>query len=99
MLDGIGAQNFPHRQNMQAMPGFADKLSDADAAALANYLRVTWSGRQGAVTTAAVRTLRWEQAFAAGFAYNPALRTVVRPRLAIYSLPSIGPTCGGSRSR
>jgi mono/diheme cytochrome c family protein len=41
MLDGIGAQNFPHRQNMQAMPGFADKLSDADAAALANYLRVT----------------------------------------------------------
>ena len=31
--------------------------------------------------------------------YNPAFRTIGRPRLAIYSLPSIGPTCGGSRSR
>ena len=28
MLDGIGAENFPHRQSMQAMPGFSDKLSD-----------------------------------------------------------------------
>ena len=33
------------------------------------------------------------------FVYNPAFRTIGRPRLAIYSLPSIGPTCGGSRSR
>src|SRR5262249_37528406 len=47
MLDGIGAENFPHRQSMQAMPGFADKLSDAEAAALANYLRVTWGGQKG----------------------------------------------------
>ncbi len=31
--------------------------------------------------------------------YNPAFRTIGRPRLATYSLPSIGPTCGGSRSR
>ena len=33
------------------------------------------------------------------FVYNPAFRTFGRPRLAIYSLPSIDPTCGGSRSR
>jgi mono/diheme cytochrome c family protein len=58
MLDGIGAENFPHRQSMQAMPGFADKLSDADAAALANYLRLTWGGQKGDVTAAAVRALR-----------------------------------------
>lgn len=58
MLDGIGAENFPHRASMQAMPGFSDKLSDAEAAALANYLRVTWGGQKGDVTPAAVRALR-----------------------------------------
>ena len=40
MLDGIGAENFPHHASMQAMPGFSDKLSDAEAAALANYLHL-----------------------------------------------------------
>jgi mono/diheme cytochrome c family protein len=58
MLDGIGAENFPHRASMQAMPGFSDKLSDAEAAALANYLRVTWGGQKADVTPAAVRALR-----------------------------------------
>ena len=58
MLDGIGAENFPHRESMQAMPGFSDKLSDEDAAALANYLRVTWGGQKGDVTAAVVRALR-----------------------------------------
>jgi mono/diheme cytochrome c family protein len=43
---------------MQAMPGFPDKLSDAQAAALANYLRVTWGGQKGDVTADAVRALR-----------------------------------------
>jgi len=58
MLDGIGAENFPHRQSMQAMPGFADKLSDVEAAALANYLRATWGGQKADVTAAAIRALR-----------------------------------------
>jgi mono/diheme cytochrome c family protein len=58
MLDGIGAENFPHRQSMQAMPSFSDKLSDGDAAALANYLRVTWGGQTPDVTAAAVKALR-----------------------------------------
>jgi mono/diheme cytochrome c family protein len=58
MLDGIGAANFPHHASMQAMPGFSDKLSDAEAAALANYLRITWGGQKGDVTPAAVRALR-----------------------------------------
>jgi mono/diheme cytochrome c family protein len=58
MLDGIGAENFPHRASMQAMPGFSDKLSNAEAAALANYLRVTWGGQKADVTPAAVRALR-----------------------------------------
>jgi mono/diheme cytochrome c family protein len=58
MLDGIASENFPHRESMQAMPGFSDKLTDGEAAALANYLRVTWGGQTGDVTPAAVRALR-----------------------------------------
>jgi mono/diheme cytochrome c family protein len=58
MLDGVAAQNFPHLQSMQAMPGFADKLSDQQAADLANYLRISFGGQKGDVTPAAVRALR-----------------------------------------
>ena len=58
MLDGIGAENFPHRMRMQAMPGFRDKLSDREAAALANYLRGAWGGQKPDVTSAAVQALR-----------------------------------------
>jgi mono/diheme cytochrome c family protein len=58
MLDGIGPENFPHRASLQAMPGFADKLSDQQAAGLANYLRIVWGGQKPDVTAAAVRALR-----------------------------------------
>ena len=58
MLDGIGLENFPHRASLQAMPGFADKLSDQQAAALANYLRAVWGGQKPDVAAAAVRALR-----------------------------------------
>ena len=57
-LDGIGAENFPHRASFQAMPGFADKMSDDQAAALVNYLRATWGGQKPDVTAAAVKALR-----------------------------------------
>jgi mono/diheme cytochrome c family protein len=57
-LDGIGPQQFPHRMSFQAMPGFADKLSDEQAAELVNYLRTTWGGQKPDVTPAAVRALR-----------------------------------------
>jgi mono/diheme cytochrome c family protein len=58
ILDGIAAETFPHLQSMQAMPGFADKLSDAQAAALANYLRGHWGGQPEDVTPATVGGLR-----------------------------------------
>jgi mono/diheme cytochrome c family protein len=58
ILDGIGSENFPHHESMQRMPGFSDKLGDREAAALANYLRVTWGGQKGDVTPAAMRALR-----------------------------------------
>jgi mono/diheme cytochrome c family protein len=57
-LDGIRAENFPHRASLQAMPGFADKLGDEQAAALINYLRATWGGQKPDVSAAAVRALR-----------------------------------------
>jgi mono/diheme cytochrome c family protein len=40
------------------MPGFADKLSDSDAAELANYVRIAFGGQKGDVTAATVRDLR-----------------------------------------
>ena len=52
MLDGIGAQNFPNLESMQAMPGFADKLTDQQAADLANYLRAAWGAQTPDVTAA-----------------------------------------------
>ena len=58
LLDGIGPENFPQGASLQAMPGFADKLSDEQAAALANYLRVVWGGQKPDVTAAAIRGLR-----------------------------------------
>jgi mono/diheme cytochrome c family protein len=57
-LDGIGPQNFPHRMSLPGMPGFADKLSDEQAAALVNYLRAAWGGQKPDVTAATVRALR-----------------------------------------
>ena len=58
MLDGIQAQSFPYLQRMQAMPPFADKLSNTQAAGLANYLRVSFGGQKPDVTPDAVRALR-----------------------------------------
>jgi mono/diheme cytochrome c family protein len=58
MLDGVGSKNFPHRENIEAMPGFSDKLTDGEAAELANYLRVTFGGQKGDVTAADVHALR-----------------------------------------
>ena len=57
-LEGVEAENFPHSQSMQAMPSFADKLNDEQAATLVNYLREAWGGQPGDVTQAAVAALR-----------------------------------------
>jgi mono/diheme cytochrome c family protein len=58
MLDGIAAQSFPYLQRMQAMPSFADKLGDQQAADVANYLRAGFGGQKPDVTAAAVHALR-----------------------------------------
>ena len=41
VLDGLPAQQFPNGESMQSMPGFGERLSDAEVAELVNYLRVT----------------------------------------------------------
>lgn len=57
IYDGIGAQKFSGFERMQAMPGFADKLSSAEIAELVNYLRQTWGGLDATIDAAAVDEL------------------------------------------
>ncbi|CAI0895497.1 c-type cytochrome [Serratia fonticola] len=58
VLDGLPAQQFPGNESMQSMPGFADRLDDAQIAELVNYLRVTWGGLPADITTEQVKALR-----------------------------------------
>ncbi|CAI0841048.1 Gluconate 2-dehydrogenase cytochrome c subunit precursor [Serratia fonticola] len=58
VLDGLPAQQFPGNESMQSMPGFADRLDDAQIAELVNYLRVTWGGLPGDITAEQVKALR-----------------------------------------
>ncbi|MFZ1873641.1 MAG: cytochrome c [Chania sp.] len=58
VLDGLPAQQFPGNESMQPMPGFADRLDDAQIAELVNYLRVTWGGLPGDITAEQVKALR-----------------------------------------
>lgn len=58
VLDGLPAQQFPGNESMQSMPGFADRLDDAQIAELANYLRVTWGGLPADITAEQVKALR-----------------------------------------
>ncbi|GJJ00590.1 cytochrome c [Duganella rhizosphaerae] len=57
-LDGIEAQRFGKKESMQAMPGFATKLSDKEIAGLTNFLRVSWGGQTGTVSESQVKELR-----------------------------------------
>ena len=45
IAEGIPARRLAHGERMQAMPGFADRMTAAEVAALTNYLRERW-GRQ-----------------------------------------------------
>lgn len=58
ILDGLPAQQFPGNESMQSMPGFADRLDDAQIAELVNYLRVTWGGLPADITAEQVKALR-----------------------------------------
>jgi mono/diheme cytochrome c family protein len=58
VLDGIEEEKFPGLDNMQAMPGFAAKLSDQELAQLSNFLRAAWGGQPADVSADTVKALR-----------------------------------------
>ncbi|WP_322403313.1 cytochrome c [Massilia luteola] len=58
ILDGLPEQKLGGLENMQPMPGFAQGMSDADVAALVNYLRATWGDLPADVTPDRVAVLR-----------------------------------------
>ena len=58
ILDGLPEQKLGGLESMQPMPGFAQRMNDADVAALVNYLRVTWGGLPADVTPDRVAALR-----------------------------------------
>jgi len=48
--DGVEARDLAQGERMQAMPGFADRLDDAQMAQLVSYLRQRWGGHPDPVT-------------------------------------------------
>ncbi|WP_397476210.1 cytochrome c [Pusillimonas sp.] len=57
ILHGLDAKVFPEGDR-QAMPAFADKLSDQQIAQLANHLRTQWGGQKTDVQSGDVGALR-----------------------------------------
>ena len=58
--DGIQEQQFTGFERMQPMPGFADKLDDAQQRDLLHYLRQTWGGLEAELSQEQVSLLRGE---------------------------------------
>jgi alcohol dehydrogenase (quinone), cytochrome c subunit len=58
ILQGGTLPSTAARPERLRMPGFADRLSDEEAATLATFLRQGWSNKSGAVTAAEVSDLR-----------------------------------------
>lgn len=58
IVDGIGEQQFGGFERMQPMPGFAEKLDDAQLTDLLNYLRQSWGGLPGDLDVQAVSQLK-----------------------------------------
>lgn len=58
ILDGLPAQRLPDGTRIGDMPAFAHRLTDDEVAQLTNYMRTTWSTREGQVTASDVAKLR-----------------------------------------
>jgi mono/diheme cytochrome c family protein len=54
IAEGIPARRLAHGERMQEMPGFADRMTTAEVAALTNYLRERWGRQPGDVPDATV---------------------------------------------
>lgn len=66
ILDGASMPSTEKRPERLAMPGFGWRLSDAEIAALATFVRQSWSNDAGAVSVAEVATVRRGSTSAAG---------------------------------
>ncbi|MDB6177265.1 cytochrome c [Paracoccus sp. Z330] len=55
IAEGIPERDLAHGERMQAMPAFADMLSDADMASLVSYLRQRWGGQSDDVSAEQVQ--------------------------------------------
>lgn len=60
VLDGLPVHDFVGSERMQAMPGFADDLDDAQVAALSTWLRTRFGGQRDVVDARTVSKLRRE---------------------------------------
>lgn len=59
ILDGLPWQKFPNDERLQAMPAFADDLSDEQIAELADFLRIVWGGiEHSSVSPSVVKRFR-----------------------------------------
>jgi mono/diheme cytochrome c family protein len=58
ILDGAHTVTTPRAPNTGEMPGYADKLSDAEIAAVTNYIRNSWSNAAPLVTADEVAKAR-----------------------------------------
>ncbi len=58
VLEGAPSVKTPTKREGFAMPGFADKLSDAEVAELLTYLRASFGNRAGAVSATQVADVR-----------------------------------------
>ena len=54
IAEGIPARRLSHGERMQEMPGFADRMTAAEVAALTNYLRERWGRQPGDVSDGTV---------------------------------------------
>lgn len=58
VLHGLPEQRFPGLERMQPMPGFAEKLSPGEVAALTNWMRATWGGQPPTVEATDIGNVR-----------------------------------------
>ena len=57
ILHGVATQTFAGNERMYAMPGFADRMSAADIAGLATWMRAEWGAQAQPVTTEQVQKI------------------------------------------
>lgn len=58
VVHGLPEQRLPGLERFQPMPGFSDRLSDDEIAALSNWMRATWGGNPPTIDAKGVAAAR-----------------------------------------